>query len=284
MADATVDTTLEGAIKAIGLRAGARVVGIASAEAFREKVPEGYRPEDILPGARSVVVAGGDGPTAGAWRSPDHRVMEITGYDLRENVAIHAMCDHIESQLAHYAIQAPSLPMHGHEPPMSMMHAAELAGLGSRSLAAHIILNPEYGLLYYAALITTLPLAPDPPLAKPACLNAGCAAMYKRIGTTPCLRVCPACLKGTVKDGVIETSTYDREKCHSRAQTYGIGSFQKGLLAIVNEDDADKRHTMIYGDFFTKTLQSVGFFRDSIAQCFECMRVCPVGRKHRKLQ
>lgn len=284
MTEAATATTLEAALKAIGLRAGARVVGIAAAEAFREKVPEGYRPEDILPGARSVVVAGGDGPTAGAWRSPDHRVMEITGYDLRENVAIHAMCDHIESQLGHYAIQAPSLPMHGHEPPMSMMHAAELAGLGSRSLAAHIILNPEYGLLYYAALITTLPLAADPPLDTPACLNAGCAAMYKRIGTTPCLRVCPACLAGTVKDGVIETSTYDREKCHSRAQTYGIGSFQKSLLAIVDEEDPDKRHTMIYSDFFTKTLLSVGFFRDSIAQCFECMRVCPVGRKHRKLK
>jgi hypothetical protein len=52
----------------------------------------------------------------------------------------------------------------------------------------------------------------------------------------------------------------------------------------VNEDDPARRRTMIYGDFFTKSLQSLGFFRDSIAQCFECMRVCPVGRKHRKLQ
>src|SRR6185312_16314024 len=72
-------------------RAGARVVGIASVSAFDDHAPEGYRPADILPGARSVVVAGGEGPTAGAWRSPDNRVMEITGYDLRENVAIHAM-------------------------------------------------------------------------------------------------------------------------------------------------------------------------------------------------
>jgi ferredoxin len=229
-------------------------------------------------------VAGGDGPTAGAWRCPDHRVMEITGYDLRENVAVHAMCDFIEQTFAHHAIQAPSLPVHGHEPPMSMMHAAELAGLGTRSLAAHIILNPEYGLLYYAALITTLPLAPDAPLTEPACPHPGCAAMYKRIGTTPCLRVCPACLAGTVQDGRIQASTYDREKCHSRAQTYGIGSFQKALLQIVNEDDPARRRTMIYGDFFTKSLQSLGFFRDTNAQCVECMRVCPVGRKHRKLQ
>ena len=276
--------TREEQVKAVGLKAGARVVGIASVEAFREKVPEGYRPEDILPGARSVVVAGGDGPTAGAWRSPDNRVMEITGYDLRENVAVHAMCDFIEGTLAHHAIQAPSLPIHGHEPPMSMMHAAELAGLGTRSLAAHIILNPEYGLLYYAALITTLPLEPDAPLAEPACPHPGCVAMYKRIGTTPCLRVCPACLSGTVQDGRIQQSTYDREKCHSRAQTYGIGSFQKGLLQIVNEDDPARRRTMLYSDFFTRSIQSLGFFRDSIAQCFECMRVCPVGRKYRKLQ
>src|SRR5436309_3565603 len=208
-------------VKAIGLNAGARVVG-----------------------------AGGDGPTAGAWRSPDHRVMEITGYDLRENVAIHAMCDYIEGDLGHYAVQAPSLPVHGHEPPMSMMHAAELAGLGSRSFAAHIILNPEYGLLYYAALITTLPLPADPPLAAPACPHPGCVAMYKRTRTPPCLRVCPACLSGTLKDARIETSTYDREKCHSRAQTYGIGSFQKALLAVVNEDDAGRRREMIHSDFF----------------------------------
>ena len=276
--------TREEEIKAIGLANGARVVGIASVEVFHPLVPEGYRPDDILPGARSVVVAGGDGPTAGAWRCPDNRVMEITGYDLRENVAVHAMCDHIESTLGHYAIQAPSLPVHGHEPPMSMMLAAELAGLGSRSLAAHIILNPEYGLLYYAALITTLPLAPDPPLAEPACPHPGCVAMYRRIGTTPCLRVCPGCLAGSVKDGRIEASTYNRERCHARSQTYGIGSFQKSLLAIVNEDDPERRRAMIYSDFFTRSIQSIGFFRDSIAQCFECMRVCPVGRKHRKLE
>src|SRR5262249_10642439 len=178
------------AVKRVGLAAGARVVGVAAAEAFRAGVPEGFRPEDILPGARTVVVAGGDGPTAGAWRCPDPRVMEITGYDLRENVAIHAMCDYIERELGHYAVQAPSLPVHGHEPPMSMMHAAELAGLGTRSFAAHIILNPEYGLLYYAALITTLPLPADPPLAEPACPHPGCAPMSKRLGTPPCPRAC----------------------------------------------------------------------------------------------
>ena len=271
-------------IKKAALRGGATVCGIAAADAFDAHAPAGHRPGDLLPGARSVIVVGGSQPRAGDWRATSPAVLHSMGTTERIQSVGRKLAQSIESEFGYYALYVPPGTASGDTPFLSFMLAAELAGVGSRSLAAHIILNPEYGLLYYAALITTLPLTPDPPLDKPACLNAGCAAMYKRIGTTPCLRVCPACLNGTVKDGAIETSTYDREKCHSRAQTYGIGSFQKGLLAIVNEDDADKRHTMIYGDFFTKTLLSVGFFRDSIAQCFECMRVCPVGRKHRKLR
>ena len=164
-------------IKEVGRRTGATVVGVASVDVFNEFVPKGHRPEDLLPNAKSVVVAGNQGPTAGAWQSPDHRVMEITGYDFRENVAIHVMCDTIEREYRYQAIQAPSLPTGGHHPPMSMMLAAVLAGLGTRSLAANIILNPEYGLLYYAALITTMPLQPNQRLEKDACPSEFIAAI-----------------------------------------------------------------------------------------------------------
>ena len=147
----------EEVLKELGLRSGAKVVGIAAASAFNEYVPVGHRPEDFLPGAKSVIVAGDTGPTAGAWRCPDHRLMEITGYDFRENAAVHVMADYIEGELGYYAVQGPSLATAGHTPPMSMMLAAVLAGLGTRSLAANIILHPDYGMLYYAAMVTTLP-------------------------------------------------------------------------------------------------------------------------------
>ena len=55
-------------VKQLGLDAGAVVVGVADVGAFNDFVPEGHRPNDILPGAKSVVVAGGRGPTAGSWR------------------------------------------------------------------------------------------------------------------------------------------------------------------------------------------------------------------------
>ena len=204
-------------VKEIGQRAGALVVGVAAVDAFNAFVPAGHRPEDILLGAQSVVVAGCQGPTAGAWRCPDHRVMEITGYDFRENVAIHVMCDFIESACGYLAIQAPSLPTSGHTPPMSMMLAAVLSGLGTRSLAANIILHPDYGLLYYAALITTMPLEPDHPLAQDVCPAPPCIQMYRQLGTTPCLAACTAseggCLDGRIgEDGRIAYSYYDRER------------------------------------------------------------------------
>ena len=276
-------------VKKVGLDAGAVVVGVAGVEAFAEFVPEGHRPEDILPGARSVVVAGGRGPTAGSWRCPDYRVMEITGYDFRENVAIHVMCDFIEREYGYAALQAPVLPTAGHRPPMSMMLAAVLAGLGTRSLAANIILNPEYGLLYYAALITTLELEPDQRLKEAVCPHTMCVATYRRLGKTPCMAACPAddggCLDGEIDDdGRIASSYYDRERCVSRAMNYGISSFQKVLEEVIGEKDEDRRRAMIYSDFFTTSTSAVCFYRESVAQCFECMRVCPVGRDKRRLK
>ncbi|GIX47356.1 MAG: hypothetical protein KatS3mg131_1567 [Candidatus Tectimicrobiota bacterium] len=276
-------------LKEVGRRAGALVVGVAAADAFNTYVPEGHRPQDILPGARSVVVAGSMGPTAGAWQCPDHRVMEITGYDFRENVAIHVMCDFIEREYGYRALQAPSLPTSGHTPPMSMMLAAVLAGLGTRSLAANIVLHPEYGMLYYAALLTTMPLVPDHPLEKDVCPSPPCVQMYRKLGTTPCLAACPAaaggCLDGAIDaDGRIAYSYYDRERCTARAMTFGISGLQKALVQILTEDDAEKRRAMIYSDFFTQSLSALSFYKESVAQCFECMRVCPVGRTYRKLR
>lgn len=277
-------------VKETGLKeGGALVVGCAPVDAFNEFVPEGHRPQDILPGARTVVVAGNKGPTAGAWRSPDHRVMEITGYDFRENVAVHVMADFIEREFEHQAIQAPSLPTAGHHPPMSMMLAAVLAGLGTRSLAANIILHPEYGLLYYAALITTLELDPAQRLEKNVCPAPMCVKVYEASGRTPCMAACPSddggCLDGKLdQEGKIAYSYYDRERCHTRSMNYGVGSFQKALADVVGEKDADARKSMIHSDFFFNSVSALSFYKESVAQCFECMRVCPVGRKERILK
>lgn len=276
-------------IKQFALQTGADVVGIADPHAWDEHVPEGHRPYDILPGAQSVVVVGSRGPTSGAWRSPNHRIMEVNGYDFRNDAASHQVADMIETNFDHQAIQSPALPTGGHLPPISMMLAAVLAGLGTRSLAANIILNPKYGLLYYSACITTLKCDYDGMLEQDVCPHHMCVTSYRKFGKTPCMAACPSdeggCLDGSIDDdGRIEYSYYDRERCVSRAMNFGINSFQKALAQIVAEQDEDSQDTMLHSDFFSRSCSAITHYKESVAQCFECMRVCPIGRAERKLQ
>jgi hypothetical protein len=74
------------------------------------------------------------------------------------------------------------------------------------------------------------------------------------------------------------------EDALTAVMNYGIGGLQKALVHIVTENDAQQRKAMIYSDFVTQSLSSLSFYKESVAQCFECMRVCPVGRVHRRLQ
>ena len=53
--------------KALALKSGATVVGVADAGAFDGHAPAKHRPADLLPGARTVLVVGGAQPRAGDW-------------------------------------------------------------------------------------------------------------------------------------------------------------------------------------------------------------------------
>jgi len=56
------------------------------------------------------------------------------------------------------------------------------------------------------------------------------------------------------------------------------------LEEVIAEEDDETRRMMIHSDFVTRSCASISFFKESVAQCFECMRVCPVGRQERKLK
>ena len=276
-------------VKQKALSFGADVVGIAPVERWNKYVPEGYRPYDFLPNAKSVVVVGARGPTAGAWKSPNPRLMEVLGLDFANDRAIAALTTWVEDDLKYNSIQAPGLSVAGHQPLFSYMLAAVLSGLGTRSLAANIVLNPKYGLLYYSACITTAKLKPDDMLEQDVCPAPMCVATYKHIGKTPCMAACPAddggCIDGKIDgDGRIEEVYYNRERCVSRSMNFGPVTFQKVLADLVVEQDKDKIKSKVNSDFFSRACSGVAFYKESVAQCFECMRVCPVGRQERKLK
>jgi hypothetical protein len=141
-------------LKAAALKAGAVVCGVADAAAFDAHAPPKQRPADLLPGARSVVVVGGAQPRAGDWAATSRAVLETMGTTERIQSVGRRLAQLIESELGYYALFVPPGTVSGDRPFLSLMLAAELAGVGSRSLAGPV-LNREHGFLYWSAVITT---------------------------------------------------------------------------------------------------------------------------------
>jgi hypothetical protein len=267
-------------IKKAALRSGATVCGIAAAEAFDAHAPAGHRPGDLLPGARSVIVVGGSQPRAGDWRATSPSVLHSMGTTERIQSVGRKLAQSIESELGYYALYVPPGTANGDTPFLSFLLAAELAGVGSRSLAGPV-LNRDHGFMYWSVVLTTAPLETDARESEPACPAPACRDMWEQQGTTPCLAVCPAsdggCLSGRLEEGRPVRTFYDAARCNSRVHTHWVGGFQKILEETLNEPDRDKRKMLVYGDFFTRTLWAVTYSSTNIAQCFECMRVCPAA-------
>lgn len=55
----------------MALEMGADAVGIAAVSDFSKECPEGYRPDDLLKGAKSVIVVGKRRYTRGQWMAPN---------------------------------------------------------------------------------------------------------------------------------------------------------------------------------------------------------------------
>ena len=265
---------------------GAVVYGVADADAFDE-APEGFRPGDLLEGARAVVVLGGSQPRAADWSSPLHEHQETMGTTDRINSLGLKVAKFIESRFGYYGLFVPPGVNKGNRPFLSIAQAAELAGCASPSLAGPL-LHKEYGLLYYSAIVTTLPLQADGPLKESVCPAPSCLDQWKAEGTTPCLEVCPiddgGCLGGEIVEGYFANRRYDAARCTSRVYTHWVPGFQKALGAALDEDDPERRKMILYSSFFTRTLWSMTYAAQSQAQCFECMRVCPVGAEKRDLK
>jgi len=270
-------------LAAVAEKSGALVSGVAAADAFAE-APEGRRPVDILPKANSVFVIGGAQPRAGDWQSPNYQHMEVTTTADRMQTLALKIARIIEDRFGYYAVCVPAGVDLGQQPFMSIAMAADRAGCGSKSLAGPV-LHPEFGFMYYGAVVTTMPLPADRPLDPPACPAPECVAMYAEKKTTPCMNTCPiddgGCLGGRIEGGRFTDRQYDSARCTTRVQNYWVPAFQKVLGETLQEADKEKQKMMLYSSIFSRALWSMTYSNVSQAQCAECMRVCPVGFEHR---
>jgi hypothetical protein len=277
--------TPEKRIKELAISEGVDLVGIASVEAINPHAPIGHRPDDVLDGARSVVVIAGRTYLRGVWRSPmRHTVNSNLDFAKRRGPISDAIARFIESEYGHYAL-AHVPPTVGLNASVSLKLCAEMAGLGGRSMAGGVILNRELGLLNLYACITTLSLKADEPSDQNPCPHPACVKLWKRKHTTPCLSACPECLSGEIAEGEISWMRYDRRICSTRAQNLSEGSLLRVLLETADEPQPAARKHILFGSFARRAIQAVACSQ-VFAQCIECLRGCPicVGATRLKIQ
>jgi len=271
-------------------RTGVLVVGIASVKEINKYAPEGYRPDDILPRAKSVIVLGGTQPTRGSWRAHPKLLIE-TGPTASAIIArAYGMSYWVEDKFDAEAVISVAFPsMGGHFggviPWQSMKLHAEMAGLGKRSMMGNIILNPEHGFMDYSSLITTLDLEPDGPLKEKICPDESCIKMYAKEGKTLCMKACPfGCISGEIKNGEIKEAKYERYKCFAvslRDRAHGI-FIRRAIRSALAGKDAEMKQ-ILYGEEFANAQLMLAFGEQRyFGNCWECVKSCPIVQKRAK--
>ena len=274
--------TPEEEVKQLARKLGASLVGIASVAEINKYAPPGHRPDDILVGARSVIVFGGIHSLHGSFRSPDHRThYRNRDFPRTSSGLAMALAKFIESNYGYYSVAAIP-PSTGLNPSLSMKLCAEIAGLGTRSMAAGTILNPELGLPNFGICLTTMPLATDSRMEEDVCPHISCVRRWEKEGTTPCLEVCPECLSGELERGRIKWMRYDRRICSTRAQTEGSSPLLRTMIDGINEPDPEVRKTILLSSFYRRVMDAnaVGAI---FGECGECLRNCPICVQARTL-
>ncbi|MDP6832589.1 MAG: hypothetical protein QF512_16655 [Alphaproteobacteria bacterium] len=273
----------KGAILDYCLRKGALAAGVADLAALEQIAPPGHRPSDIMPKVKSVISLGVGGQTQGAWAVPAKAMGYFGSTETRAYTIAYGAAFFIEGRYQTPAIYCP--PDMDNEkgprvPLQSLKLHAEVAGIGARSMAGDILLHPEFGYMYFASIFTELELPPDRPMAENPCPAPSCVSMFRQIGRTPCQKFCPVqCLSGEIgEDGRQAEMHYDMAACAEMSQQYeAVPALLERAMAA---EDAQGREDALFDPdnkmlWYKMSVGSGGL----LAQCFECMRVCPIATK-----
>ena len=206
------------------------LVGVAAASALSGE-PKNHRPEDLLPGAKSVLVFGralADGAVQSQFRAlEDGQRSAQSAYaayavDLAPNILLvndgFQLCCLLERDygaaalLCPFNVQQSMIPdnvpgmffadPYGQGMPLDIWKAALAAGLGEFGWSGRF-LTPEYGPRHMlCAVVTTLELTPDAPYAgPPLCDPERCGVCARVCPTRAIPAPCSECIKTVTVEG-----------------------------------------------------------------------------------
>lgn len=179
---------LTASVKELAHSLGADLVGVAQAHSFME-APKGHHPEDLLRGARSVIVMAIHLLDASLESAPN-REYAITYSTVNQELnRIAFRVARFLQDKGYRALQVPASPPYDVERNMgdlSHRHAGQLAGIGVFGKNS-LLLSPKFGpRIRLVSVITDAPLKADTPLNMDLCKDCD-----------KCLRACPVgALKG----------------------------------------------------------------------------------------
>ena len=248
---------------------GADLVGIAPAYRFKG-APPGHGPLDLMPRAKSVIVAGVRipdpvvdydeyhlkmkemPPELGIQASIENFYMQMGHYtlDMMLNIIATKLANRLETGWGQRSLPTPNAQHTGLGHPVmaalmgffSQRHAAVRAGLGEFGLSG-LVVTPQYGpRVRYVSVITEADLEPDPLLTEKVCMRGKCGGSGG-----------PSC----------------QQKCTNKAITLRPGiDLEKIFIDIPVSLDRPKCANMV-GDKGSFGCILIG----------ACMRQCPVGMK-----
>jgi epoxyqueuosine reductase QueG len=268
------------ALKKKAKELGADIVGIASAERLRDE-PEGFRPVDLLPGAKSVITVGIRQLPTYMETAPD-APYAMYGYR-QKNDQINSVLWNVSRLIEKAGFAAMPIEAYGEgelvvdtsalpgraerkmkaraqiKGSFSHVRAAVQAGLGEVGLNGQL-LSPDYGpRVHLGSIVTTAPLAADPLFKGKVCLGEAC---------NKCVDACPA--KAIGAGGKL--SDIDCLIALDSLTTNYDDTVRK-MLDEQSKESVQKRAAWAIGytDFA------------GIGYCgIPCTNVCPVGKKELK--
>lgn len=196
-----------GYVKKIAHELGADLCGIAAIDRFKE-APDGFKPTDIYPNAKSVVVVAKkfpEGPFLSKSKIPYTVTNDVI---LRDVIRITCfLCARIEQESGVFAVPVPSEPYEYWDPDkcegrgiLSLRHAGYMAGLGVFGKNTLLTNNNFGNRIVLGAAILNIEIKPDD-LAEYDFCTDDCRV---------CIENCPA--------GALDGKTVIQKKCRAISQ------------------------------------------------------------------
>lgn len=275
-------------LKETALRAGADLVGVASAERMAQAP---HPAEELLPGSRALVVVGVRIPQAAAKRweavkTPYH----VYGHGIlnfKLSLIDHEVVRFIEDA-GYYALPFSSRDPH-YDPDtfqtvgVSMRHAAAIAGLGEFGWD-NLLLNPRFGpRVRYSAILTDAPLQADPLYdGEPLCL--------KDRGCKRCIEACPMGVWNTEEKTVLEVEGKrfemarmgEQQKQRCRWAEHGLVARAGARTNIEPPEVITTKDYLEAGTKMDPVQKGRSGTFGGVFYCGRCVQVCPVGDNRRR--